>query len=87
MGGSKSIFELKYRRVNEEYLYERENCGNTRGTRFWGSVLERQKCQVVVTLPQRNLISEDPKGVNKDTRMQRRQKGICTQKLGNSDIC
>ena len=62
--GSKSTFELKYRRVNEGYLYESENCRNTRGTRFQGSVLELQMCQVVETLPQRNLRSKDPKGVN-----------------------
>ena len=31
---SKSIFELKYRRVNDEYLYKRENCGNARGQDF-----------------------------------------------------
>ena len=41
---SKSIFKLKYRRVNEGYLYERENCGNAGGTRFQGSVPELQKC-------------------------------------------
>ena len=68
---SKSIFELEYRRVNDEYLYKRENCGNARGTRFPGSVPELRKCQVVVTLPRRNLRSEDMKGVNIGTRMQR----------------
>ena len=44
MSGSKSIFEIKYRRVNKGYLYKRENCGNARGTRFWDSVLELQMC-------------------------------------------
>ena len=34
------IFKLKYRRVNEGYLYKRENCGDARGTRFQGSVPE-----------------------------------------------
>ena len=72
MSGSKSIFKLKYRRVNEGYLYKRENCGNTRETRFWGSVSELQICQVAETLPWRNLRSKDMKGVNIDIRMQRR---------------
>ena len=87
MSGSNLIFELKYRRVNEGYLYKRENCGNARGTRFRGSVLELRECRVAETLPWRNLRSKDLKGINKGTRMQRRQKGICTQKLGNSDVC
>ena len=30
--GPESIFKLKYRRVNEGYLYERENCRNAKGT-------------------------------------------------------
>ena len=44
-------------------------------------------CQVMETLPWRNLRYEDPKGINKGTRMQRRHKEIYTQKLENSDIC
>ena len=40
------------------YLYERENRGNTRGTRFRGSVPELRMCRVVETLPWRNLRSE-----------------------------
>ena len=60
---------IKYRRVIEGYLYEGENCRNTRGTRSPGSVLELQMCWVAQILPQRNLRSEDLKGVNISTRM------------------
>ena len=61
---SKLVFELKYRRVIKGYLYEGENYRNTRRTRFPGSVLELQICQVVETLPWRNLRSNNTKGVN-----------------------
>ena len=60
---SKSIFELKYKRVIEEYLYKRENCGFAKGIGLQGSVLELQMCHVVETLPWRNFRSIEYKGV------------------------
>ena len=57
------------------------------GEQDFGAVFRSYESRVAGTLPQRSLRSEDLKGINKGTRMQRRQKGVCTWKLGNSDIC
>ena len=73
------IFKLEYRKIIKKYLYKRKNYGNARRTRFQDSVPELQMCQVVETLPHRNLRSENMKGVNIDTGMQRNKADVYSE--------